>query len=78
MKKYKCKAKIEAGDGGGGVCFFPYDTEKQFATEGRVPVKATFDGVAYPGSRVKYGNALHMLGMPKAVCEETGKGQGCR
>jgi hypothetical protein len=42
MKKYKFKAKIAAGDGGGAFVLFPYDTEKEFATKGKVPVKATF------------------------------------
>ena len=32
MKKYKFKAKIEAGDGAGAYVLFPYDTEKEFAT----------------------------------------------
>ena len=36
MKKYKFKAKIEAGDGGGAYVLFPYDTEKEFATQGKV------------------------------------------
>ena len=44
MKKYKFKTKIEAGDGGGAYVLFPYDTEKEFDTKGKVPVKATFNG----------------------------------
>jgi|ERR1700693_2081477 len=76
MKKYKFKAKIEAGDGGGAYVLFPYDTEKEFGTKGNVPVKATFDGVSYSGSLIKYGNPLHMLGMLKAIRTETGKGPG--
>jgi hypothetical protein len=28
MKRYKFKAKIEAGVGGGAFVFFPYDAEK--------------------------------------------------
>jgi hypothetical protein len=76
MKKYKFKAKIEAGDGGGAYVLFPYDTGKEFATKGKVPVKATFNGVPYTGSLIKYGNPLHMLGMLKAIREETGKGPG--
>ncbi len=76
MKKYKFKAKIEAGGGGGAYVFFPYDTEKEFAAKGRVPVKATFDGVPYTGSLVKYSNPLHMLGMLKVVREQTGKAPG--
>ena len=41
---------------------FPYDTEKEFATKGKVPVKATFNGVPYTGSLIKYSNPHHMLG----------------
>jgi Bacteriocin-protection, YdeI or OmpD-Associated/Domain of unknown function (DUF1905) len=76
MKKYKFKAKIEAGDGGGAYVLFPYDTEKEFATKGRVPVKATLHGVPYTGSLIKYGNPHHMLGVLKAIREQTGKGPG--
>jgi hypothetical protein len=76
MKKYKFKAKIETGDGGGAYVLFPYDTRKEFATKGKVPVTATFDGVPYSGSLIKYGNPLHILGMLKAIREQTGKGPG--
>ena len=55
---------------------FPYDTGKEFATKGKVPVKATFDGVPYAGSLFKYGKPLHMLGMPKAIREQIGKSPG--
>lgn len=76
MKKYKFKATIEAGDGGAAYVFFPYDTEKEFATKGNVPVKATFDGVPYTGSLIKHGHPLHMLGLLKAIRAESGKGPG--
>jgi|SRR5271167_4393852 len=76
MKKYKFKAKIEAGDGGGAYVLFPYDTEKEFATKGRVPVRATFDGVPYTGSLIKYGNPQYMLCVLKAIREQTGKAPG--
>ena len=76
MKKYKFKAKIEAGDGGGAHLLFPYDTEKEFATKGKVPVKATFDGVPYAGSLIKYGHPQHMLGLLKSIREQIGKGPG--
>ena len=76
MKKYKFKAKIEAGDGGGAYVLFPFDTTKEFGTKGKVAVKATFNAVPYTGSLVKYGNPLHMLGMPKAIREQIGKGPG--
>ena len=76
MKKYKFKAKSAAGDGGGAYILFPYDTEKEFATKGRVPIKATFDGVPYTGSLVKYGQPQHMLGLLKSIREQIGKGPG--
>jgi hypothetical protein len=78
MKKYKFKAKIEAGDGGGAYVLFPYDTEKELATKGKVPVKATFNGESYTGSLIKYRNPLHMMGVPKSIREQIGKGSGDR
>jgi hypothetical protein len=71
MKTYKFKAKIQAGDGGGAYVLFPYDVEEAFGTKGKIPVKAAFNGVPYSGSLIKYGHELHMLGMPKAIREET-------
>ena len=76
MKKYEFKAKIETGDGGGAYVLFPYDTGKEFATKGKIPVRATFNGVPSTGSLIKYGHPLHMLGMLKAIPEQTGKGPG--
>ena len=76
MKTYKFKARIEAAGDGGACVFFPYDVEKEFGTKGRVPVKATFDGVPYTGSMLKYGAPQHMLGILKAIREQIGKGPG--
>lgn len=76
MKTYKFKAKIEAGDGGGAYVLFPFDVKKEFGTNGRVPIKATFNGVPYAGSLIKYGNPQHMLPMLKAIREQTGTGPG--
>ena len=76
MKKYKFKAKIAAGEGGGAYVLFPYDTVKEFATKGKVPVKATFDGAPVQGSLIKYAHPLHSLGILKAVREQIGKGPG--
>ena len=76
MKTYKFKARIESASGGGACVFFPYDVEKEFGTKGRVPVKATFDGVPHTGSMMKYGAPLHMLGILKNIREQIGKGPG--
>ncbi len=76
MKKYKFTAKIEPAGGGGAYILFPYDTEKEFGTKGRVPVKVSFNGVAYTGSLVKYGRPQHMLPILKNIREQIGKGPG--
>jgi hypothetical protein len=77
MKKYSFKAKLEdAGAGGNGFVFFPYDTKEEFGTRGIVPVHATFDGVPYRGSLVKYGDPRHMLPVVKSIREQTGSNFG--
>jgi hypothetical protein len=57
---------------------FPYDVEEEFGTRGKVPVKATFNGVPYTGTLIKYGHPQHMLPMLKAIREEIGRGPGDR
>lgn len=76
VKKYKFKAKIEPANMGGAFVFFPYATEKEFGTRGKVPVKATLNGAAYTGSMIKHGFPQHMLHVPKATREELGKAIG--
>jgi hypothetical protein len=76
MRKYSFTAKIEPGPGGGAFVIFPYDVEKEFGVKGRVPVKATFDGFAYSGSLMQCGGQQHMLGILKAIREQTGKQLG--
>ncbi len=78
MKKYSFTATIEAASvgGGGAYILFPYDVEKEFGTKGRVPVRATFDGIPYGGSLMKYGQPQHMLGILKALREQLGKQPG--
>ena len=76
MKRYKFKAMIEDAGGGGAYVPFPYDTEKEFATKGKVPVKATLNGVPYTGSLLTCGTAQHLLAVTKAVRAQTGKAPG--
>jgi hypothetical protein len=76
MKTYKFKAKIEPSDGGGAYVLFPYDTEKEFATTGKVPVKATLGGVPYTGSLMTCGGPHHMLAVVKAIREQLSKKPG--
>lgn len=73
MKKYKFKATIRAGEGGGAYVFFPFDVEREFGTKGKVPVQATFDSLPYRGSLMRYGYPQHLLGVPKAIREQTDK-----
>jgi len=75
-RKYKFTAEIHSGRGGGAYVLFPYDTEKEFGTRGRVPVRVTLDGVPETTSLVKYGSPQHMLVVLKAVREKTGKAPG--
>lgn len=75
-KRYTFRAKIHPAGMGGTFVFFPYDAEKEFGTKGKVPVKATFDGIRYTGSLIKYGNPQHMLHVPKAIREEMSKSAG--
>ena len=76
MKKYKFKATIQPGIGGGAAVAFPHDVEQEFGVKGNVPVKATFDGVPYSGSLMKCGAASHMLGILKSIRTEIGKAPG--
>jgi len=76
MKKYRFKATIQPGIGGGAGVIFPYDVEREFGTKAKVPVKSTLDGVPYTGSLIKCGPEGHMLGVLKGIREQIGKGPG--
>ncbi|MGO8673686.1 MAG: YdeI/OmpD-associated family protein [Capsulimonadaceae bacterium] len=55
---------------------YPFSVETHFGTKGRVPVKATFDGVPYSGSLVKMGPGSHCILILKEIREQLGKGRG--
>jgi Bacteriocin-protection, YdeI or OmpD-Associated/Domain of unknown function (DUF1905) len=77
MKKFAFTATIQSAPRGGAFVFFPCDTQKEFGTIARVPVKVMFDGkVPYTGSIARYGHPQHMLGLLKSVQEQLGKGPG--
>ena len=76
MKKYKFKATIQEGEGGGAFIYFPFDVQREFGTKGKVPVNVTFDGVPDKGAIFRYGYPQHILGVHKAVREELGKKPG--
>jgi hypothetical protein len=71
-------AVIKAQESGGAYVEFPRDVEKLYGVKGRVPVRATFDGVAYRGSMVKMGGPKHILGILKEIRDKLGKGSGDR
>jgi len=76
MKKYKFKAKIQDGEGGGAFIFFPFDVQKEFGTKGKIPIDVTFDGVPDKSSLIRYGYPQHLAGVPKAIREQIGKNPG--
>lgn len=76
MQPYRFTAKIEATSGGGAYVLFPYDVQKEFGTRGKVPIQATFNGVPYTGTMIRYGNPQHMVPLLKAIREQIGKGPG--
>lgn len=76
MQAYRFTTKIEAANGGGAYVLFPYDVQKEFGTQGKIPIKATFNGVPYTGTMIRYGHPQHMLPILKAIREQLGKGPG--
>jgi hypothetical protein len=68
-------ATIEAADRGGAFVAVPDDVIETLGGKGRIPVRATFDGVAYRGSIVSMGGGK-ILGLLKAIRTELGKGPG--
>jgi hypothetical protein len=73
---FEFEAVIQAGDGGGAFVFFPFDMHESFGTAGKVPVRATIDGVPYSGKLLKYGFPQHVLGLLKNLRSQIGKGPG--
>jgi len=73
-------ASSDAGKGGAYVAF-PYDIQAEFG-KGRVPVRATFDGVPYEGSVVNMGlknpdsSVCYIIGIRKDIREKIGKQPG--
>ena len=76
MKKYKFDAEIQEGRGGGAYVVFPYDVEKEFGTNGKVPVAATIDGVPDKSALMRMGMPHHILGVPKAIRAQKNKQPG--
>lgn len=69
------EAVIEEARGGGALVPIPDSVIEALGGGGRIPVEATFDGVAYRGSIVSMGG-LRCLGILKSIREQLGKGPG--
>ena len=76
MKKYTFDAEIQEGRGGGAYVVFPYDAEKEFGTNGRVPVNSTIDGLPEKSTLMRMGMPHHILGVAKAIRDKLGKKPG--
>ena len=77
-RSYAFEAVIQKVDGiDGAYVEIPFDVKAEFG-RGRVPVRATFDGVAYEGSLVRMGTPGHILGVRKEIRRRIGKGPGDR
>ncbi|TCC45811.1 DUF1905 domain-containing protein [Kribbella capetownensis] len=66
---------IVVNDGGGAWVEVPGEVIAGLGGGGRIPVQATFDGVAYRGSIASMGGCM-ALGILKSIRTELGKGAG--
>jgi hypothetical protein len=66
---------IVVNDGGGAWVEVPGEVIDGLGGGGRIPVQATFDGIAYRGSIASMGGCM-ALGILKSIRTELGKGAG--
>jgi bacteriocin resistance YdeI/OmpD-like protein/uncharacterized protein DUF1905 len=66
---------IVVNDGGGAWVEVPGEVIARLGGGGRIPVQATFDGIAYRGSIASMGGCM-ALGILKSIRTELGKGAG--
>jgi hypothetical protein len=73
MATARFKARLrESGSGGGGhLIEVPDAIVDELGGKGRIPVRVTFDGVAYRGSIVRHRGTT-MIGVTKTVIAEAG------
>lgn len=71
-------AEIRSQEKGGAYVEFPHEVETLYGVKGRVPIRATFDGVPYRGSMVRMGTPRHILLILKEIRDKIGKGPGAR
>jgi hypothetical protein len=68
---------VVVNDGGGAWVEVPGHVIAALGGGGRIPVQASFDGVAYRGSIASMGGCM-ALGLLKSIRTELGKGDGDR
>jgi hypothetical protein len=69
------EAAIVVNEGGGAWVEVPGEVIAALGGGGRIPVQASFDGVAYRGSIASMGGCM-ALGLLKSIRTELGKGDG--
>ena len=69
------EATIHAADRGGAYVEVPTEVVDALGGGGRIPVRATFDGIHYRGSIASMGSGM-VLGVLKAIRETLGKVPG--
>jgi hypothetical protein len=69
------EATIIDANGGGAFVRVPAEVVASLGGKGRIPVRATFDGLPYRGSIVSMGDGK-VLGMLKRIREDLGKHLG--
>lgn len=76
--KISFTAEIQTSDKskGGAWVNFPHDAKEKFGVTGRIPIKATFDGVPYSGSMCRMGEPQHMILILKEIRALIKKGKG--
>ena len=71
------RALIEEARGGGGAWVqVPPSVVEELGRAGRIPVRATFDGVPYRGSVVSMGGGTMVIGVLKEIRASIGKSVG--
>jgi hypothetical protein len=69
------EGRIVVNDGGGAWVEVPGEVIAALGGDGRIPVRATFDGLDYQGSIASMGGCM-ALGVLKSIRGELGKGDG--
>lgn len=69
------EAVIQDANGGGAYVKVPDEVLGALGGGGRIPVQATFDGIAYRGSIASMGGCM-ALGVLKQIRSDLGKGPG--